>query len=129
MTRRAYLYFIVTILLGAFLGGAGVYYFLWYNGRLQRHEPPRNQVERLKKVLNLSDAQAQQVGQIFNEGAQEMRDLTKKLDPQYQAIHEETRVRIRQILNPDQAQKFDEFVRQIDERRRRRSPPPPPPAH
>ena len=58
----------------------------------------------LKKDLNLSDAQAQQVGQIFDESSQKMRDLQKQMDPQFQAIHKETRARIRQILNPDQAE-------------------------
>ncbi|HTS72051.1 MAG TPA: hypothetical protein VMO17_24005 [Terriglobia bacterium] len=126
MTRRVYLYFAVTIILGAVLGGAGVYYFLWYNGRLQ-HPHGFNKVhavEHLKKVLNLSDAQAQQVGQIFDEFTQKTRDLQKQVDPQFQAIHLETRGRIRQILDPDQQKKFDEFVRSIDERRKRREPPP-----
>lgn len=126
MTRRVYLYFAVTIILGAVLGGAGVYYFLWYNGRLQ-HPHVFNKihaVEHLKKVLNLSDAQAQQVGQIFDEFTQKTRDLQKQVDPQFQAIHLETRGRIRQILDPDQQKKFDEFVRSIDERRKRREPPP-----
>jgi len=75
-------------------------------------------------VLNLSDAQAQQVGQIFDEFTQKTRDLQKQVDPQFQAIHLETRGRIRQILDPDQQKKFDEFVRSIDERRKRREPPP-----
>jgi len=129
MTRRVYLYFFVTIILGAILGGVGVYYFLWYTGRLQR---PRGfnkdrAVAHLKKDLNLSDAQAQQVGQIFDESSQKNRDLQKQIDPQFQAIHLETRARIRQILNPDQQKKFDEFVRAIDERHKRHGPPPPPP--
>ena len=129
MTRRVYLYFVVTIILGAVLGGVGVYYFLWYTGRLQHHGGFNKDraVAHLKKELNLSDAQTQQVGQIFDEASQKMRDLQKQIDPQFQAIHLETRARIRQILNPDQAKKFDEFVRQIDERHKRRGPPPPPP--
>ena len=35
MTRRAYLYFGATIVLGAILGGVGVYYFFWHTGRIQ----------------------------------------------------------------------------------------------
>ena len=129
MTRRVYLYFLATIVLGAVLGGVGVYYCLWYTGRLHRpggFNKPRA-VEHLKKVLNLSDAQTRQLDQIFDESSQKTRDLQKQIDPQFQAIHMETRARIRQILNADQAKNFDEFVRQIDERRRRRGPPPPPP--
>jgi len=129
MTRRVYLYFVLTIVLGAILGGVGVYYFLWYTGRMQH---PRgfnkdHAVAHLKKELNLSDAQVQQLGQIFDESSQKTRDLQKQIDPQFQAIHLETRARIRQILDPDQQKKFDEFVRSIDERRKRRGPPPPPP--
>ena len=129
MTRRVYLYFVVTIILGAVLGGVGVYYFLWYTGRIQhpRGFSKERAITHLKKELNLSDAQAQQIGKIFDESSQEMRDLQKQLDPQFQALHQETRARIRQILNPDQATKFDEFVKSIDERHRRRGPPPPPP--
>jgi len=129
MTRRVYLYFVVTIVLGAILGGVGVYYFLWYTGRIQ-HPHGFNKdraVAHLKKDLNLSDAQTQQVGRIFDDSMQKMQDLQKQLDPQFQALHQETRARIRQILNPDQAKKFDELVRSIDERHKRRGSPPPPP--
>jgi len=127
MTRRAYLYFGATIVLGAILGGVGVYYFFWHTGRIQ-HPGGFNKgraVAHLKKELNLSDAQIQQVGQILDESSQKMTDLQKQVDPQFQAIHMETRARIRQILNPDQAKKFDELVRQIDERHKRHGPPPP----
>ena len=126
MTRRIYLYFIITFILGIIAGGAGAYYFLWYNGRLQRRERfnPHHAVARLKRVLNLTDTQAQQVEQIFDEGSKKISDLQKEIEPQFQAIHEDTRARIRKILNPDQVKKFDELLKRMDERRRRRGPPP-----
>ena len=67
MTRRVYFYFFVTTILGAILGGVGVYYFLWDTGRLQHHDGFNKDraVAHLKKALNLSDAQTQQVGQII----------------------------------------------------------------
>jgi Spy/CpxP family protein refolding chaperone len=106
----------------------GAYYFLWYTGRLQHTSSTRKErVARLKKVLNLSDAQTQQLGRIFDESSQKARDLQKQTDPQFRAIHLETRARIRQILNPDQQKKFDDFVKAIDERHKRRGSPPPPP--
>ena len=129
MTRRAYLYFTLTIVLGAVLGGAGVYYYLWHSGRLQ-HPGGFNKARaeaHLKKDLNLSSEQMQQLDQIFNEGSKKIDDLQQQVDPQFQAIHMETRARIRQILNPDQAKRFDELVKEMDERRKRRGPPPPPP--
>jgi Spy/CpxP family protein refolding chaperone len=129
MTRRAYLYFGATFFLGAVLGGVGVYYFLWHNGRLQ-HPGGFNKAHaeaHLKKELNLSDKQVQQIDLIFDESSRKIQDLQKQIDPQFQAIYLEGRAHIRQTLNPDQAKKFDDWVRQIDERRRRRGPPPPPP--
>jgi Spy/CpxP family protein refolding chaperone len=129
MTRRAYLYFTLTIVLGAVLGGAGVYYYLWHSGRLQ-HPGGFNKARaeaHLKKDLNLSSDQMQQLDQIFNEGSKKIDNLQQQVDPQFQAIHMETRARIRQILNPDQAKRFDELVKEMDERRKRRGPPPPPP--
>ena len=40
------------------------------------------------------------------ESSEKVRDLQKQMDPQFQAIHQETRARIRQILNPDQAEEI-----------------------
>jgi len=128
MTRRVYLYFTMTFILGGVLGGACTYYYLWHTGRLQ-HAGGFNKAHaeaHLKKDLNLSDAQLQQLDQIFDESSRKMADLQKQLDPQFQAIHMETRANIRKILDADQARKFDEFTRQMDERRKRRGPPPPP---
>jgi Spy/CpxP family protein refolding chaperone len=128
MTRRAYLYFTLTIILGAVLGGAGTYYFLWHSGRLQ-HPGGFNKARaeaHLRKELNLSDAQLQQIDKIFDVSSRKMTDLQKQIEPQFQAIREETRAQIRQVLDPSQAKKFDEFIKQVDERRRRRGPPPPP---
>jgi Spy/CpxP family protein refolding chaperone len=128
MNRRVYLYFTLTFILGGVLGGAGEYYFLWHNGRLQ-HPGSFNKAHaeaHLKKELNLTPTEMQQLDQIFDASSRKMADLQQQLDPQFQAIHMETRANIRQILDPDQAKKFDEFVRQMDERRKRRGPPPPP---
>ena len=128
MTRRAYLYFTLTIILGAVLGSSGTYYFLWHSGRLQ-HPGGFNKARakaHLKKELNLSDAQLQQIDQIFDVSSEKMTDLQKQIEPQFQAIRVETRAQIRQVLDSVQATKFDEFVKQVDERRRRRGPPPPP---
>ncbi|MGD1156285.1 MAG: hypothetical protein ABSA41_10695 [Terriglobia bacterium] len=125
MTRRVYLYFAVTFLLGVILGGVGVYYFGWSTGRWHRGLNKDRAVARLKKALDLSDAQVQQVSQIFDETSQKMRDLQKQIDPQFRGLREEARSRIRQILNPEQVKKFDELVKQMDERHRRHGPPPP----
>jgi Spy/CpxP family protein refolding chaperone len=129
MNRRIYLYFIATILFGAVIGGTGTYYGLWYMGRIH-HEggfDKKHAEKHWKDVLNLSNAQMQQLDQILSESSQKTRALQQQMDPQFQAIHIETRQSIRQILNPDQQKTFDEHMKQIDERRKRHGLPPLPP--
>lgn len=126
MTRRVYLYFTVTFVLGVVLGGVGAYYFLWSSGRIAHRGFNKDRVlTHLKAELNLSATQVQQISQILDDGAQKIKDIQKQMDPQIQALHEENRNRIRKVLNPDQVKKFDELVRQIDERHRRRAASPP----
>ena len=126
MTRRVYLNFSLTFLLGIILGGVGVYYFLWSSGRLAHRGFNRDRaVAHFKKELDLSADQVEKIGAIFDETSQKVRDLQKQMEPQFQALHLETRGRIRQLLNPDQVKKFDELMRQADERHRRHAPSPP----
>jgi Spy/CpxP family protein refolding chaperone len=128
MTRRAYLYFTLTFILGAVLGGVGAYYCLWHSGRIM-HPDGFNKAraeDHLKKELNLSDAQLKQIDQIFDDSSKKLSDLQKQVAPQFQAIHFERRARIRQTLDPDQAKKFDQYLREIDERRHRQGLPSPP---
>jgi len=83
-------------------------------------------VEHLKKVLDLTDAQAQDLRRILDDSGQKMRDLQKQIDPQFQSIRMETRGHIRQFLNPEQQKKFDDFVKAIDDRHRQHGAPPAP---
>ncbi len=130
MNRRVYLYFVVTFILGVVLGAAGVYYYGWSSGHWH-HEGfnKEHAMARLKRELKLSDSQAQQVSQVFDETSRKMRDLGQQVEPQFHAVREDARNRIRQILNPEQVAKFNEMMKQIDERRRHHGPPPPPPSH
>ena len=50
----------------------------------------------------------------------EPQQLQEQVRPQFQALHEETRDRIRKILNPDQVARFDEINRQFEQRMRQR---------
>ena len=118
MTRRVYIYFALTFLLGVVVGGGGVFYYGWHSGFLR---PSRHGlVRRLTRELNLSDAQVQQLSQIMDDAEKKHRQLQEQVRPQFQALHEETRDRIRKILNPDQVARFDEINRQFEQRMRQR---------
>ena len=118
MTRRVYLYFALTCLLGVIIGAAGTYYFAWYSGRWHRGFNKERIVRHLTRELNLSPTQVQQVNQIMDEERQKFGAMQKQIDPQFRAIREDTRNHIRQILTPEQLPKFNELVRRVDERRK-----------
>jgi hypothetical protein len=119
MRGRAYVYFALTFLLGVILGGTCVYYYAWSTGHWHRAFNRQNFVRHLKADLNLSDTQVPQLEQILDSSLSKFRSAQQQSDAQLNAIREETRDAIRQILSPEQTQKFNELVRRWDERRRR----------
>jgi Spy/CpxP family protein refolding chaperone len=118
MTRRAYLYFIVTFLLGIIVGGAGVLFYGWYGGHWHHGSEKRRVVQRFTRELNLNDAQVKQLDQIMDDSMKRFEDLRKQFEPQFDAAREESNNRIRQILTPEQLVKFNEMVRRFEERRK-----------
>lgn len=123
MKRRIYLYFILTFLLGAIAGGAGVATFGWYRGYWRRGMDKQRILRHITRELSLSSEQAQQIDLILEDLIKRSRYLRTQVEPQFQAIREESQNRTRAVLNPDQRAKFDAMMRRIEERRKRRAPP------
>jgi Spy/CpxP family protein refolding chaperone len=129
MKRRAYVYFALVFVLGIAIGAAGMYGYAWYTGHWHRGSSRHRVIDYLQKELALSQAQTEQLQQIFRVMDQKESDLREQVAPQFRAIREETRNETRKILNPQQLEKFNEMVKRWDARRQRsgRQPPPPPP--
>jgi Spy/CpxP family protein refolding chaperone len=122
MTRRAYIYFILTFLLGVIAGGAGVLFYGWYGGHWHRGFEKQRIVRRLSRELHLTDAQVKQLDQIVGDSMKRFMDLKKQFEPQFDAAREESNNRIRQILTPEQLTKFNEMIRRLEERTKREKP-------
>ena len=123
MTRRAYVYFILTFLLGVVVGGAGVLFYGWYGGHWHRGFDKQRIVRHLSRELNLTAAQVKQLDQIMDDSMKRFRELRKQSQPQFDAAREESNNRIRQILNPEQLAKFNEMLRRFDRGMKERRPP------
>jgi len=121
MSRRAYIYFALTFVLGVIVGGASIYYYAWSTGHWHRPFNRQSFVQHVKSELNLSDTQVPQLEQIQEGSTGKFGATQQQCDAQLNSIRQETRNQIRQILTPEQSQKFDELVRRWDERRRRAS--------
>jgi len=119
MRGTAYIYFALTFLLGVILGGTCLYYYAWSAGHWHRPFNRQSFVRHLKADLNLSDTQVPQLERILDSSISRFTSAQQQSDAQLNAIREETRDAIRQILSPQQIQKFNELVRRWDERRRR----------
>lgn len=119
MTRRAYLYFVLTFLFGVIVGGAGLYSYAWYWGHWHENFDKGRILRHLKSELNLSDSQVRQLAPLMDEWEKRLAELHFRLDPEYRSLREEFRDRIRKILSPDQVNKFNDLVRRRDERLKR----------
>lgn len=119
MTRRAYLYFSLTFLLGLLIGAWGMYSYARYSGRWHWKFSQERIIHRLQRELSLSDQQVQQLTAIMDESAKKYADLESEVEPQFAALREERRNRIRQILGPEQLVKFNELVRRSNQRARK----------
>jgi Spy/CpxP family protein refolding chaperone len=84
---------------------------------------PESIVDGMARELKLDHQQKEQLKSIFDQSRKRYLDLGK----QYRAIRRETDDEIKQILNPEQKAKFEEFLKQVYARRQaRRSQQPPP---
>ena len=122
MSRRAYLYFILTFVLGLVVGGTATIFYGWRMGYRRPHRPPDADhiVRFLKRELTLDDAQTQQILQIVREDQESVRQVQRQMEPQFEAIRTEGRDRIRKVLNPDQLAKFNRMIERMDARRKAR---------
>jgi len=123
VTRRAYLYFVLTFLLGIIAGGAGMYHYIWHSGRWHQEYDQKQIIKRMRKDLSLDDAQVQKLTQILDESSRKHKEIERAGEPQFDALHQATRNQIRAILNAEQLAKFNDHVRRSDERRKKQKSP------
>ena len=122
MQRRAYLYFMLTFLLGVVLGGVGMFLYTWYGGHWRHQFNAADFVRYLTRELQLDSQQSAQVTQILQGASKKYEALRAQGRPQFEALRAQTDAQIRQLLRPDQARRFDEVLQGW----RKKLPPPPP---
>ena len=120
MSRRVYVYFLLTFILGIIAGGAGVYFQARHFGLGPRLGPgtfdPQHIVNRMTKDLQLTPDQAQKIKALLDDYFNKHRELDRQHEPEYDALRQQSRAQVRAILTPDQLVKFNEHVRRVDER-------------
>jgi len=85
-------------------------------------EPPVNDmVHRLQEELLLSDDQAKQIRQIYQEREEALRSIRQKMEPEMKAEYDKLDAQIKGVLNPAQYQRWSERFQSM---RNRMLPPP-----
>jgi Spy/CpxP family protein refolding chaperone len=124
--RKAILLVALVFVLGIALGAAGVYVV---TTRVHAARPqaaargglvPADVVARLNGELNLTPDQQKQIEAILSDTQARYAEIHRQAAPEYDQARHQGRVRIRELLTPEQQPKFDQFLRRVDEERQRR---------
>lgn len=81
--------------------------------------------ENMRRDLDLNERQATEIRRILDETRNEYRALRADVRPRYDSLRQNARTRIRQLLTPEQRQRFDAKAAERDagrEREDRRAP-------
>jgi Spy/CpxP family protein refolding chaperone len=119
-SAKAIILTLAVFVLGGAVGGLGTY----LAGHMRDGHRRQRIVDRLTQQLQLTPDQQKQVEAILEDGHKHItaiyRESQDQARPQYDAVHNEIRSRIRAVLTPAQQPKFDEFLKRLDAERKAR---------
>jgi len=121
MNRKAAILVVCVFALGLALGGVATHI-----AEKRVFGSPAQQVKWVERVvlkltdeLNLTPAQQQQVSAILEDTKKRYDGIYEPIRPQMELARHDGRARIRGVLTPEQLPKFEEYLKQLDERRKR----------
>lgn len=118
--RKAHLIVVTAFILGIAVGASGQY-LLSYQASPQSASTPADVADELTRVLNLDQPQRSQIIQILSDCQKQNHDLKEQTRPQFQAIRENGRNRIRALLSPEQGLLFNQWIRDLDAKREKKA--------
>jgi len=122
-TRKAAVWVGVVFLLGTALGGTLGYSYAHHfvsAASTPLPEPVKRaqRVEQLTQLLGLTSAQSQQVDAILLQRHTEARAIHEQSDAQIEQVRQKGRDQVRAILTAEQKPKFEEFLKDLDQKRK-----------
>jgi hypothetical protein len=112
----------VVFVLGILAGVGGTLVVSPWVHRQQEHHDPRQDrqrfVQHMQKLLDMTPQQTTQFSAILQETTERWDALHRQVEPQFEAIRQQQRDKVRAMLNPQQVQKFNEFVARFDAHRK-----------
>lgn len=86
-------------------------------GRPPGPPSPEAVVERMRRDLDLDAQQAERVRAVVAERHEGLRALFERIDPEAEALRRDANARIRELLRPEQRERFDRSVAEREQRR------------
>ncbi len=121
MNKLAWNQIVIALVLGAGVGfvaarycAPGLFQYHWSRGKFQQRL-----LDRFSSKLQLSPEQHTQVGAILEAKRQKIDALRAEIRPRFEDIRTTTSAEIRQLLTPEQQQKFDTMQAEWDARKQR----------
>jgi hypothetical protein len=120
---KSVLFILLIFILGA--AGGGLATHIVYKSRMEtflrgdRKAHEEILLNRLSRKLDLDDRQREQARAIVEKTHEEMDNIRKQYRPQMEAVLEKSRLEMRQILRPEQLEKFEKFIAKHKARHRR----------
>lgn len=112
----------IVFMLGILAGVGGTLVVSPYVHRHEQHHTPKQDrqhfIQQMQKMLDLTPQQTAQFSAILQETTERWEALHQQVEPQFEAIRQQQRNKVRAILNPQQVQKFNEFVARFDAHRK-----------
>ncbi|MDE3135452.1 MAG: periplasmic heavy metal sensor [Acidobacteriota bacterium] len=128
-SAKAIILTLAVFILGGAVGVLGTY----VAGHMRDGHRRQRIVDRLNQQLQLTPEQQKQIESILEDGHKRItviyRESQDQARPQYDAVHNEIRSRIRAVLTPAQQPRFDEFLKRLDAERKAREQQAQPPPH
>jgi len=115
-----WLVLVAVFMLGSVTGAAlsGLIRSRASGGRSESRERAANErFAKMRAELNLTDQQATQIRTILDDTRNEYKTLRTELKPRFDEPRQKARAKIRALLTPVQAEKFDAMIAQHDAQR------------
>jgi len=124
--KKAWEWLAVVFVLGAAIGGVFGYSFAHRglrarNPNIQALSEPERRAQRvaqMTKELGLTPEQSQKVDGIIAAAHAEMKAIHDKAETDVNVVRQKARATIREFLTTEQKEKYQEFVRRLDEERK-----------
>jgi hypothetical protein len=117
--RKAHLIVVTAFILGVSAGASGQY-LLSHQAAPPTVSTPIDVADEMTRIIKLDQSQRLQVIQILGACQKQSQDLKEQTRPQFQAIRENARNRIRALLSPEQLVSFNQWIKELDAKREKK---------